>query len=40
MHFREESVTPVYRQSIANRSGCNGELLSTGESAIEGEGLT
>src|SRR6476619_4343001 len=32
MHFREEPVTPVYRQWMCEQVGCNGELLSTGES--------
>ena len=32
MHFREEPVTPVYRHWMCEQVGCNGELLSTGES--------
>ena len=32
MHFREEPVTPVYRHWMCEQGGCNGELLSTGES--------
>jgi hypothetical protein len=32
MHFREEPVTPVYRHWMCEQAGCNGELLSTGES--------
>jgi hypothetical protein len=32
MRFREEPVTPVYRRWMCEQVGCNGELLSTGES--------
>jgi len=32
MHFREEPITPVYRHWMCEQVGCNGELLSTGES--------
>jgi hypothetical protein len=32
MHFREEPITPVYRHWKCEQVGCNGELLSTGES--------
>ena len=32
MHFREEPVTLVYRHWMCEEVGCNGELLSTGES--------
>ena len=32
MRFREEPVTPVYRHWMCEQVGCNGELLSTGES--------
>jgi thymidine kinase len=32
MHFREEPVTPVCRHWMCEQVGCNGELLSTGES--------